>query len=91
MRVKCLVTKNTNLPATDELNLAFTDELLNSVREQATQQANWSWADIMVAFKEVGYDPSVNEKERIINSLIIKKAKSILIRKRNYDYKSNKH
>lgn len=63
-----IVTKSTEVP----------DAVFDQVKRDATQRALWAWNDIMVAFKEIGYDPTQNEKERIINSIAIKKATSML-------------
>ena len=60
------------------------DQLLEDIRVQAINRAEWSWKDIMVAFNEIGYDPSQNEKDRIMNQLITKKATAML-RKAGYN------
>lgn len=59
------------------------ENLLRQIEMEARQRAEWSWVDIMIAFKEIGYDPTINEKERIINELSIKKARGML-RKAGY-------
>ena len=50
----------------------------------AMKQANWAWTDIIVAFSEIGVDPSQNEKERIMKKLFVKKIKGVLWKKNKY-------
>lgn len=49
----------------------------------AKQHSEWAWSDVMVGFREVGYDPTINESDRIKNQLYIKKLKSLIKNKYN--------
>jgi hypothetical protein len=49
----------------------------------ARQRAKWLWSDIMVGFKEVGYDPTSNEKQRILECYSLRNLKCYL--KRRYE------
>lgn len=51
-----------------------------SVVNDCMKKAEWSWNDVMVGFREIGYDPSENEKQRILKNLFEKKLKAALIR-----------
>ena len=46
--------------------------------EQALQYTEWSWYDVMTAFREVGYDPTPNEELRIKRALFTKKYNHIM-------------
>jgi len=41
--------------------------------EQALKYTEWSWYDVMTAFREVGYDPTPTEEQRIKRALFTKK------------------
>ncbi|RLG28242.1 hypothetical protein DRO03_10295 [Methanosarcinales archaeon] len=46
--------------------------------EKAMTFTLWSWYDVMTAFREVGYDPTEEEEQRIKRALFTKKLKHIL-------------
>lgn len=51
---------------TDQLNPTATES-------KALQYTEWTWYDIAVALREIGYDPTPNEKERICRAIFNKK------------------
>ena len=41
--------------------------------DQAIKFTTWSWFDVMTAFREIGYDPTEAEEQRIKRALFTKK------------------
>lgn len=44
----------------------------------ATTYTLWSWYDVMIAFREIGYQPTEVEEQRIKRALFTKKIKHLL-------------
>lgn len=60
-------------------------QTVSTLTAEAQNRATWAWADVMIGFNEVGYDPSTNEKERILKRLVRKKLIGLL-NKHNISY-----
>lgn len=46
--------------------------------DTAVKYAEFAWYDVMIGFKEIGYDPSSQEKQRIMESLFKSKIKNLM-------------
>ena len=66
-----------NVQLINYVSKIVTSDVNASIAGKARQQAEWAWTDVMIAFREIGYDPTQNEKERILHQLSVKKATSL--------------
>lgn len=51
------------------INMPYPHEAI----DKATTFTLWSWYDVMTAFREIGYDPTEAEEQRIKRALFTKK------------------
>lgn len=56
-----------------EITIATQSLTPSPTEQKALQYTEWTWYDIAVALREIGYDPTPNEKERICRAIFNKK------------------
>jgi len=66
-------------------DLILTETVITAMRDTYTKEdidkalnfTLWSWYDVMTAFREIGYEPTQAEEERIKKALFTKKINHI--------------